>query len=504
MRDEPGFGIEMAVLAILGFGVLAYGSTSYWASAILQAAIAVLFVAWWFAAARSRPPAEFEQRQEASGWELGGVRFRASGLGIPAALFVTVIVLQMIPLPPGARYLVAPNLEARELSAETVLAQPGAPGESQSSRWRPLSIDPTATLDALLQFLAYVALFVVVYNLVDSRSRLLRMTRALVAFSFFVAFVGLLQDLSGVERVYGIKALRYGGSPYGPYVNHNHFAGLMEMMIPLTVALLLRRILRPSSGGTGTRITSQGLLLPDGDQPRGERAGQAILLGLALTVMSAAMLFSFSRGGLIALALSAGVVTVMLVIRGRLGRWQVAVVGLLLAVSVAAFLWIGPDTVVDHFRRAESVQHEPSLFTRLLVWRASVGMFEDFPVAGTGLGTYASAFLAYYPMGTEQTWREAHNDYVQLLAEVGAVGALVAAVGFFLLLVRLLGPILGRQEVKERLIYYGLCTGILSLLLHSLVDFNLQVPGNAALFVVLLAMALAQRSMLQRSRRQET
>ena len=67
MRREPGFGIEVAVLAILGFGVLAYGSTSYWASALLQAAIAVLFVAWWFAAARSRLPAEFEPRPEQCG-----------------------------------------------------------------------------------------------------------------------------------------------------------------------------------------------------------------------------------------------------------------------------------------------------------------------------------------------------------------------------------------------------------------------------------------------------
>lgn len=503
MRHESGSGIEIAVLSILAFGVLAYGSTSYWASTLLQAAIAVLFVCWWFAAARARPPAEFELRQETGDWELGGVRLRASGLGVPAVLFIGVILLQMVPLPVAVRHALSPNLEARELSVGSVLAQAGPSGESARSAWRPLSIDATATLDALLLFLTYAALFVVVYNLVDSRARLLRMTRVLVAFAFFVAFVGLLQDLSGVERVYGLKVLRYGGSPYGPYVNHNHFAGLMEMMIPLTFALLVRRILRPSSGGGSTRVRSQGVPLPDGDGPMGERAGQAILLGLALAVMSAGLLLSLSRAGLVALALSAGSVTMLLAIRGRMGRWQVAVAGLLLACGLAAFLWIGPGSVINHFRRAESVQNEPSFWTRILVWRASLGIFEDFPVLGTGLGTYSAAFLPYYPMGTEKTWLQAHNDYVQLLTEVGVVGAVVVAVGFLLLLARLLGPILGRQEVKERLIYYGLCTGILSLLLHSVVDFNLQVPGNAALFVVLLAMALAQRSILLRSRRQE-
>ena len=79
--------------------------------------------------------------------------------------------------------------------------------------------------------------------------------------------------------------------------------------------------------------------------------------------------------------------------------------GLLLAVSVSSFLWIGPASVVNHFRRAEAVQNEPSLWTRLLVWRSSLGIFEDFPVTGTGLGTYPSAFLPYYPVGTERTWR---------------------------------------------------------------------------------------------------
>jgi O-antigen ligase len=496
MRREDGLGVELALGLLVAFGVLAYGSTSYWASALLQAAIAALFVAWWFSAARSRLPAEFEPRSQVPGREIGGVRFRSSGLGIPAALFGLLVVVQLIPLPAGLRHLLAPALAKRERLAEAVLES-----AAEVSLWRPLSIMPGATLDGLWRFVAYAALFLVVYNLVDSRTRLLRMTRALVAFAFFVAFVGLIQDLSGVERVYGLKSLRYGGAPYGPYVNHNHFAGFMEMTIPLTFALLLRRILRPSSGGHSTRITSGGVALPDGDQPRGERAGQAILLTLALAVMGSALLLSLSRGGLIALALATGTVTVLLVVRGKLGRWQVAVVGLLVAVSVATFLWIGPNSVVNHFRKAESVQNEPSFWTRLLVWRASLGIVQDFPVAGTGLGTYATAFLPYYPVGTEKTWKQAHNDYVQLLGEVGLAGGLVAGAGLVILLIRLGGPIVGRQEVKERLIYYGLCTGVLSLLLHSLVDFNLRVPGNAALFVVLMAMALAQRTALQRRRR---
>jgi O-antigen ligase len=188
-----------------------------------------------------------------------------------------------------------------------------------------------------------------------------------------------------------------------------------------------------------------------------------------------------------------------LAIRGRLGRWELALVATVLAVGLGLLLWIGPGSIVDHFRVAESGQNEPSLVTRILISKTTLKAFLGFPVLGTGLSTFPAAFLHYYPAGDEKVWLQAHNDYAQILLETGIVGSVIAALGLLVLSTQLLGPIAGRQQVGERLIYYALCISILSLMIHSVVDFNLHVPANAALFVVVLAMALAQRSLLRRS-----
>jgi O-antigen ligase len=281
----------------------------------------------------------------------------------------------------------------------------------------------------------------------------------------------------------------------------------MELTIPLAFALLLRRLFRPSTprirGGAGEPSgpgSAARRLLGDNAEPQGERFGQAILLVLALAVMVSALLLSLSRGGLVSLVLASTLVLLLLGLGRKLGRWEIMVLAVVVAVGITLFLWIGPGPALENFRRAESVQNEPSFMHRVLVWEASLGIVRDFPAMGTGLGTFPRAFLHYYPPGTQRAWSQAHNDYIELITGVGLVGALVAGIAFLVLIVKLLGPLVGRRSIREKFIYYGLVAGILSLLCHSLIDFNLQVPSNAVLFIVLCAMALAQRRTLSGDR----
>ena len=506
MRREAGAGLDAGLMVILAFSVFAFGSTSYWARTLLMGGIAALFASWWLCTARSRPPVEFEPESRSRGVEIAGVRLRRSGLGVVAAAFGGIVCLQLVPLPRVVRGWLSPGRAALEVPLEAVLGESAAPEAGPS--WAPLSLDASGTVDALLLLLAYGALFVLVFNLADSRERLVRICRSVALLGASVAVVGLFQDLSGAERIYGFWTPRYGGSPYGPFVNHNHFAGYMELTIPVAVGLLLRRIFRgsappraiaaapPSGPGSAARR-----MLEVAPAVRGERAGQAVLLGLAVGVMVAALLLCLSRGGLASLVVAAAAVLALLALGGRLGRWEVAALGAVLALGVTLFLWIGPGPALAHFRRAELLQNEPSFLGRASVWRATLSLFLDFPVLGSGFGTFPAAFLHYYPAGTERIWLQAHNDYVQLLAETGLAGAAVAAVGLALLLAHLLRPLILGPPVRERFLYFGLVTGILSLLVHSLVDFNLQIPANATLFVVLCALALAHRSLLARGER---
>jgi O-antigen ligase len=166
--------------------------------------------------------------------------------------------------------------------------------------------------------------------------------------------------------------------------------------------------------------------------------------------------------------------------------------------GVGLFLWVGPGEALDHFRRVESAQNEPSFAARLLVWRGTLDLFADHPALGAGLGAYPAAFLRHYPAGTERLWLQAHNDYVQILAEVGIVGAALAAYALLVFLVRLLAPLASRRGVRERFVYYGLVTGVLAILIHSAVDFNLQIPANGAFFVTCCGLALAHRNLFRR------
>jgi O-antigen ligase len=507
MPPRITLGLEIGLVLLLAFTTLSFGGTPYWSRTTLELGAAGLLLTWWFAAARHRPPIAFEAGGSAAGLEWGGVRWRRTWLGVPAALFVGILLLQLVPLPGGIRTLVSPGLGELLRPLADVLPE-ATHAASTSIGWGTLSLDPGATLDSLLLAVAYAALFVFVVNFVDSRERLLQVVQGLVALGGVIALIGLVQDLAGAERIYGLKSLRYGGSPYGPFVNHNHFAGMMEMTIPLTLGLLLRRLFRPAlphrrgaAGEPSGPGSAARRLLEGGGEAKGEREGQALLLVLLLVVMLAALFRSLSRGGLMSLVLAGAVVLVLLAIGGRLSRWEVAAMVLVGALAVGAFLLIGPEEALAHFRQAEDLQNEPSLVGRVRVWQATLGIVPHFPLLGVGLGTFPIAFLHHYPAGTENYWLQAHNDYVQLLAEVGGSGALIAAAALLALLVRLLRPLVGGVSVRERYLFYGLATGVLSLLVHSLVDFNLQIPANASLFVVLAALALAQASTLARDAR---
>ena len=228
MAAEPGRALDGWLAALLAFTVLAFGSTSYWAKAIFAAWTATLFTAWWISEARSRPPAEFEPGSRSQGLQLGGLRFQPMGLGVPALLFGLVILLQFVPLPPAIRHLLAPGRAGLERTVSEVL---GGEEPAAGAGWEPLSVDPGATLDSLMLFVAYAALFTMVSQRIDSGERLLRMCRFIVGIGLVVALAGLAQDLAGAEQIYGFKELRYGGAPYGPFVNHNHFDSITIITI---------------------------------------------------------------------------------------------------------------------------------------------------------------------------------------------------------------------------------------------------------------------------------
>src|SRR5262249_23498353 len=139
--------------------------------------------------------------------------------------------------------------------------------------------------------------------------------------------------------------------------------------------------------------------------------------------------------------------------------------------------------------RVTDFESEPSLAARVRGWRATMDIVADYPVIGSGLGTFADAWLRAYPPGTGKVWKEAHNDYLQVAAETGLAGTTLLAWGLIVFVARhlLAGSARPPHRPSERALHHGMAIGVLSILFHSTVDFSLQVGAIALLFVVLSA-----------------
>jgi O-antigen ligase len=173
------------------------------------------------------------------------------------------------------------------------------------------------------------------------------------------------------------------------------------------------------------------------------------------------------------------------------------VVGLFVAAAVvvgilyASSALVGPDELLGRFQRlVEADSRARDELSRWQMWRDTWPMVLDHPVLGVGLGAFATAFTAY-TSGTGKTMivNQAHNDYLQFLAEGGLVAALLGVL-FVVPLARAAWRGWAHPDSAVRGVAVGGSIGCLGLLLHSFVDFNLQIPSNALAFLFTAALVV--------------
>ncbi len=369
------------------------------------------------------------------------------------------------------------------------------------SRWS-LSFDAEATRLALLPATCLWLMLLIAANVLNwgdwpSRLKSARLVAGfLVIFGLGLSVFGLLQHLTWNGKFYWLREPSVPPtSPFGPFVNHNNFAGFIEMIIPLALALALTRAVRP---------------------------GMRKLSGLAAAVMSLAVILSLSRGGIISMTVSVAFMLVMGWRRARLSRhrhglptapdapnalnadeaagfdaalfrWPLRPIRMaLMVVAILGFsFWIGGDALTERLARGFSrAGSSPETFfeNRGFIWRDTWTMIRSHPWAGVGLGAFATAYPAYSHHDDAQLRvGMAHNDYLQVAAEGGVAGVL-AALCFLLLLGRAMAQSIGHSDPLLSALALGASGGVFALLIHSLFDFNLQLPSNALLFLLLAAL----------------
>jgi O-antigen ligase len=344
-----------------------------------------------------------------------------------------------------------------------------------------ISLDPEATRLTLEILLVVFTLWLIASNFLTGGEKLSWLRNFLILFGLALAVFGLMQHFTWNGKYYWvIEPSVPPTSPFGPFVNHNHFAGYMELILPLPVALILTRAVR------------------------GELA---LLYGFAAVIMGVADIVSLSRGGMISLVAALVFVAALgfkpgrgapasVRVRGRIrlptAVSRIGAVAVIVLTIGAGVWWVGADPVLKRMERSELTVDAPSqdprkesfFESRGWIWSDTVAMIRDNWVTGVGLGAFQTAYPIYSKQDGSVLIGQAHNDYLQIAADCGVLGAVIA-LWFIFLVARDTVRALRHRDPMMAGTALGAAGGIFALLVHSLFDFNLQLPSNALLFLVL-------------------
>lgn len=395
--------IRIGLCALVVFAVVSHGAVEDWARAVLEIGAALLFLAWAICAYLTKEH-----------------QLVVSPLLLPLAALLLVAFGQMLFHRTASSY--STRMELQLLLAYILLLF--------------LSAQVFRTIEDWRSFVWFV-----------------------MALGFFVSLFGILQHLTFNGKLYWFREMRFGGIPFGPYVNRNHFAGFAELVIPLSlVPLVFGKV-------------------------RGERW---FLVSLFAVVPIGALVLSASRGGIISFFVELGILFLWMILRRTL-RKHLLTGGAVLFLAFLLVSWLGVQQLVERFSSMQSL--EVTIGKRASMRADTWRIFLDHPWLGTGLGTIQIVFPAYETLYDGKIVNHAHNDYLEALAETGIAGGLCClwflGILFFDSL-RRLSQSVGAFASTVQLAALIACLGFLT---HSLVDFNLHIPSNALLFFLMANLA---------------
>ncbi len=393
----------LAVVTLLSWGMLAFGSVNPWAY------VPLLVMAGTVGIVGLLGPREPDGTHR---------RLAAAFL----ALFL-VGGLQLVPLPAAVRLAISPASE-RFPGAQSPVPPSGrtpSPAAARAPALRPLSVDPGRTVVGLA-CLGGFALFLIGAARRLETHDVIFIVRGLLVLGALLALVGLIQQSFYAGKIYGFWEPRFGGSAFGPFSNKHHFAGWMLMTISLGlgyfcsgVAAGMRRV-KP--------ILRQRLLWF-----ASRAASRLMLTGFALALMALSLVFTMSRSGISSFC----AVLVLLgwfAVRGPgVAPRRFVMAGYFVFVLAIAIGWVGVDAVGQRFAGASW----GDVGGRMPAWRDATQVISDFPLVGTGINTYEIANRIYQTPGFTKRFAQVHNDYLQLAAEGGLLTGVPIVITIFLL-----------------------------------------------------------------------
>jgi O-antigen ligase len=381
---------------------------------------------------------------------------------VPIAL-IALVLLQILPFPVS----LAPLFGA---------LRDGLPGRARFT----LSVAPYQTVSHFLLLVTYFTAFYLVLFVCRDRNAKKRVVYVLIALGIFEAFYGLVQYLTGWQQIFTYVKKYYLEEATGTYINRNHFAGLLEMILPFAVALALsqaRALRRALRGEAPVRsVLSASALIP---------LVFWLFLGAAIFT---ALVFSRSRMGLISALFSLIAVLALVRTSSLSPRTRAGVATVFFLGVIGLVVWIGSDPVIT---RLETLGQEYSQTgqNRISIWRDTLKLVRQHPLFGAGLGTFSVAYPSVQTSFLNLVVDHAHCDYLEVVSELGLPGGILVFGSILWVLaqtIRHYGEAVDRFDAAVSL---GCIGSIAAMLLHGLADFNLYIPANALVFSVILALA---------------
>ena len=402
--------------------------------------------------------------------DLKGRLLAAPGL-LPLLLLLAWMAVQLLPLPVPLVKILSPHGFA---AYEPVYGLLG------DDRWLPLSVYPKGTLLEVVRIFSYTLFYVLTVQLLSTGEKLKRAVEFCCWLALFIGLLALLQKFTSPDKVFWFRPSSTGQS-MGPWVNRSQYAGYVELVVPLLLALAL--YFRP--------------VVAD-DEPwrkrvvaffsREEGINRYLVFSFGVLLLASSVFVSLCRGGIIAVTLS--LLFFFLLLSWKERRYSRLVPAAFFALLVVIVSWFGWQPIVERFDEIFTGSGQFAV-DRLLVWQDSLGIVRDFWLTGSGFGTFIAVYPLYRTVPGEAIYDHAHNDFLELLTNGGAPGLLLAA--WFVLAVFAHGlKMLGRRRDRYAiLLVTAALSAIFAMLVHSFTDFNMHNGAVGLYFFFLCGVAVS-------------
>ncbi|MFT5277099.1 MAG: putative inorganic carbon (HCO3(-)) transporter [Glaciecola sp.] len=375
--------------------------------------------------------------------------------------FIIVASLQIIPMPELLVSLVSPNAHALQVSA-------------QASTFY-FSLDAGQSAISFFKLLAYFCLFVCTLLLVNDENRIKLLLTTMVAAGTIQAIYGALEILLGVEKsmIFGLDVAEVAS---GSFVYKNHYANFLMMCLAAGIGLMVTSLQKDQMNSPKDWMRSIAAAM----------LGNKGIIRISLAIMVIALVMSRSRMGNTAFFVSMTIVGIMalIVMRQRSKGLTILIISMFVIDLVIVSAWFGLDKV--QLRLTEtSLQQE----SRDEVIRDALPMVLDYPLTGTGAGSFYSTFPAYKTTDVHSFYDHAHNDFLQMTIEYGIPSSAILALLVVFAFYKSLRAMRKRRNSIFKGTSFTCCMVIIGMLLHMTVDFPLQAFANASYFVIFLALS---------------